>query len=949
MEETSKVRLVRCPKCENVLPEPPGCSVYQCGGCGAVLRAKKKELLDDGLLETSDVEQGGGVSEKGDVDNVGLSSVSGAEMENTGIFRRSDNENVVLNGSSSSGVENRRVLDDFDGSGRGKERLGLSFDQDRKIRYSEDEYKHSLKGPNNEYVRDNSNGDLNSNRPDSVKLNKNELEAVRHLVKSMRSRPILDKTGLDGNSLRESHVNASGVAAQGSYAHFQHPDVGPSNSVRGSYYKYGERMAYVDGSDGLARVENLENDRVELLRKLDELADQLTRSCEVGDKPRERIHPDRGMPPVPPDAYDRRGGFMQDGMRYSYGVNKQPLVPDKRVSGAPYVTRSHGYLPYMDRHGIPFQESYPTRNFGYASSGFDDVYQPQMLRRPSYQPPARYFQESCYEQFPGHRMDFNQDLFMSRPHETFFHQPACTCLQCINNNWHVSSKIQPPNLYNRNTQSTNRSLYQHVNPITCDPQGYASEASDLLPAQSRDRKHLTRNSSDLGREKIGFGHSHLKKVVAANGNKRFFHPIVGGAPFITCCNCFELLKLPRKLFLTEESQKKMKCGGCFSMLSFELDGKGIVISAPATSEQVLNKVHASSSEMPDEKYQSSHDVSNCDALEDFNYNYQLADSEPVVPSSGDHKANFDGSEMRKDPNSFTSSSSDNELSPDSLTLRKDACSAEFPSRDEVFLPLPDSPSEKDPGHSPDNLMHNYGQGNKSKRIDEDGYVADGKNSRQNSLKDNLVATEMDVSYNDHLGFTHDSADISKEEDLPRINKGGESFFVGFIKKSFGDFSRSSKTTESGKSNVSINGYFIPDRVVKKAEKSAGPIQPGEYWYDIRAGFWGVMGHQCFGIIPPNIEEFNYPMVENCAGGNTEVFVNGRELHQKDLELLASRGLPITINKSYLIDISGRVVDEDTGEELDGLGKLAPTVERVHHGFGMKTPRSLLQQQANNVN
>lgn len=75
---------------------------------------------------------------------------------------------------------------------------------------------------------------------------------------------------------------------------------------------------------------------------------------------------------------------------------------------------------------------------------------------------------------------------------------------------------------------------------------------------------------------------------------------------------------------------------------------------------------------------------------------------------------------------------------------------------------------------------------------------------------------------------------------------------------------------------------------------------------------------------PSIEEFNYPMPENCAGGTTGVFVNGRELHQKDLDLLAGRGLPLDRDRSYEIDISGRVVDEETGEELDSLGKLAPT-------------------------
>lgn len=73
-----------------------------------------------------------------------------------------------------------------------------------------------------------------------------------------------------------------------------------------------------------------------------------------------------------------------------------------------------------------------------------------------------------------------------------------------------------------------------------------------------------------------------------------------------------------------------------------------------------------------------------------------------------------------------------------------------------------------------------------------------------------------------------------------------------------------------------------------------------------------------------IEEFNYPMPDKCAAGNTCVFVNGRELHQKDLDLLSGRGLPHDRDRSYIIEISGRVLDEDTGEELNSLGKLAPT-------------------------
>lgn len=75
---------------------------------------------------------------------------------------------------------------------------------------------------------------------------------------------------------------------------------------------------------------------------------------------------------------------------------------------------------------------------------------------------------------------------------------------------------------------------------------------------------------------------------------------------------------------------------------------------------------------------------------------------------------------------------------------------------------------------------------------------------------------------------------------------------------------------------------------------------------------------------PFIDEFNHPMPKNCSGGDTGVFVNGRELHHRDLDLLSGRGLPTIRDKSYTIEISGRVYDEVSGEELDCLGKLAPT-------------------------
>ena len=78
------------------------------------------------------------------------------------------------------------------------------------------------------------------------------------------------------------------------------------------------------------------------------------------------------------------------------------------------------------------------------------------------------------------------------------------------------------------------------------------------------------------------------------------------------------------------------------------------------------------------------------------------------------------------------------------------------------------------------------------------------------------------------------------------------------------------------------------------------------------------------LLQPDIEEFKYPMPVNCSSRNTSIFVNGRELHQKDMDLLVSRGLPTTKDKSYIIEISGRVLEKVSGKELKCLGKLAPS-------------------------
>lgn len=143
-----------------------------------------------------------------------------------------------------------------------------------------------------------------------------------------------------------------------------------------------------------------------------------------------------------------------------------------------------------------------------------------------------------------------------------------------------------------------------------------------------------------------------------------------------------------------------------------------------------------------------------------------------------------------------------------------------------------------------------------------------------------------------------------------------------------------------RTRVVVNGHALSSAAIKQAEERAGKLRPGSYWYDCKAGFWGVEGGPCLGILPPYIEELNYPMTRHCSNGDTQVYVNGRELHVKDLAVLSQRGLSQKAGTAYALGFDGVLVDETTGLELKQLGKLAPTVERKGKGFGMFTADAL---------
>ncbi|KAH6760974.1 hypothetical protein C2S52_008348 [Perilla frutescens var. hirtella] len=722
---------------------------------------------------------------------------------------------------------------------------------------------------------------------------------------------------------------ARGASGQGRLDYFLYHDQGPSSYDVNSYYGQDEGARYLNHDlDGPSRFENLENCRVELLRKLDELKDHISRSCEVTERPPgQRMGTDMMISPAP---YPRsHAAYVQEGLTTSHGVNKQPLAPDDIVYRR-YVSHAPGFVPFTHTYSSSSRDSHPHGGYPHEFPSYADTYQQEMSRGPYGQPPSQYLHHPYHERRHGYHGNVNHNHLVLNPDENFFHKTTCPCVQCYDKNWDLPAKADPSGPYNQRSPHvlTNPNYHHPPYPIENGQQGYRSGGFNSHTSHSR--PSITPNSTELDFNDDKIHQYGPRETEEAHRNGHMLHPVAGGAPFIACSSCFELLRLPRKHISLAKSQQKLKCGACSTIILFELGNKALTVPVSGTFDHVVTEMDDCSSVVMDENVryqQGSSKLADTDACSDSN-----DDSLPKV-SPADKKSSSGEFEKPLDPLSSASSPSKDQKMPNTLTS---SSSAEVKS-----FPHPILSTEECSDHCSANIVVAQSEnGNKGTKSEFDHNV-----SWQNSVRDSAVSTEIDMSSKEFPKsfISQDSVDKSGERHL-RDDKGAESSSAGLVKNSSGDYIKYDENVGVGTSQVFVNGYLIPEHLVQNAELLAGPIQPGEYWYDTHAGFWGVMGYPCLGIIMPNIVEFNYPMPEDCASGNTGVFVNRRELHQKDLDLLASRGLPKTRHRSYLVKISGEVIDEDTGEELDSIGKLAPTVEREKHGFGMKVPTFIARLQ-----
>lgn len=537
--------------------------------------------------------------------------------------------------------------------------------------------------------------------------------------------------------------------------------------------------------NGINKVEYLEQDRAELLRKLDELNNQIYRSCDLGDRPKEMVHPDKRV--VHQDPY---GGSME----YS--------IPDNNVARPLYMD---------NRHQMALSSS--------QVQGFGDPFRSQMLSRAPHQPQSNSYLFGMDNNIP------NMDPFGPYPNNINLHHPSCSCVHCYNEHQRAPKRFS--NIPNNST------FYNQDNPHKFGARVYDPRFANPPPLSSRNLQSHTRWPSEVNSE-VGDGFvRHLPQRLPLPASRRRCYPVASGAPLVTCFNCFELLQLPKMLLLVEKkpNQKKMRCGACSTIIFFAITNRKLVISShseakisPPKIENISNvAMLVDGSHTHENAKWASTDFSSED-YDNSTYDFQSMDIKVASPSA-DHGF----------------SDKDEDSSSHLIARRKMSGSSEPPMTKNPSPPPNGSPLQDHFDYSKKYVLnHQLGIGKESGRsepdkLDQEKTTLDKEKiiSRQNSVKDlgNETEIEIEISSNEfsRTGTSQDSGEGSRGEDQMRLHKRGESFFGGIIKKNFRDHSRSKQTVEEERISVTVNGHPIPDRLVKKAEKLAGPIQPGEYW------------------------------------------------------------------------------------------------------------------------
>ncbi|XP_010922768.1 uncharacterized protein [Elaeis guineensis] len=562
---STKFRLVRCPTCRKRLVEYAHIPVYPCGGCGTTLRAKNRTAAGEKVNSRSpEVDHSQSLSDIGASDNGSTSSVKQmfacSTSAHSSELEHEEKEAILANiysldpGAKCNHRENGEASGEIGIQENGSDTNQLAIRSDDASQSQPDGGVH----PKTEAQKSLKPGQQPSESSNEMNKVEEPPESVSQSVASKED--MVDRGSADALDLSfRSLATRSSRAYDGSVSSL---DDGYNNRARDRYLRLSRRTYRPPKALDAADNKGKEGEAVSRSNQMtiDVEADLRARNLpsklsneRYGSSIMRMHEPSRETSFASEDFHSVQNGREPE--------NDGPSKSVSRGSSFQHESKSSKYLRYgsMDLLRKMFELKYQLHGSNQSVQGGEpcsrgiDVQQP--LYRKSERQPPQYFNSNLFHHPPEaiygpRQIAFRQHQFSQKP---FSAQRSCSCVHCCLEDRQF--RLQPNHCADGISRAHAHKLCSHS----------STAGSSGMP--------------DREQEKLRYNEKRKRK-------KNHCRPISGGAPFMICYNCFELLQLPADFLISRRRVNKLKCTACSEVL--QLSFPAIAHISPQSPGKVVH-------------------------------------------------------------------------------------------------------------------------------------------------------------------------------------------------------------------------------------------------------------------------------------------------------------------------------------------------------------------------